>query len=201
MVTNTDLLKIIKEELLKGNELPLYDYRIANHYLPVIGEGNHEAKLFCVGEAPGETEAKTGRPFCGRAGKVLDELFGSIGLDRSKVYITNLIKDRPPANRDPLPHEIEAYGPYLTRQLEIIKPRVVATLGRYSMRFMLEYAGIGEPELSQSIGKLHGQVLVGRAPYGELTVIALYHPAAAIYNQALKPTLISDFAKIKPYVD
>ncbi len=200
MPTNTDLLKLIKDEMLTNQGLPLYEYRTTNHYFPVIGEGNHEAKLMCVGEAPGETEAKTGRPFCGRAGKILDELFASINLDRQKVYVTNLIKDRPPANRDPLPHEIEAYGPYLIKQIEIIKPRVVATLGRYSMRFMMEYISVGEPQLSQTISKLHGQVLEGQAPYGPLTVIALYHPAAAIYNQALKPTLIADFAKIKQYV-
>ncbi len=200
MASNTEQLRQIKEELLTNVSLPLYEYRQANRYFPVIGEGNHEARLVCVGEAPGETEAKTGRPFCGRAGKILDELFGSIGLDRQKVYVTNLIKDRPPANRDPWPHEIEAYGPYLAQQLAIIKPRVVATLGRFSLRFVLEYAGIGEPYLSQTISKLHGQILEGRAPYGPLTVIALYHPAAAIYNQALKPTLLADFAKIKPYV-
>ena len=93
-------LKKIKDEIINLTSSPLYAYRVANKYFPVIGEGSHLAKIMFVGEAPGETEAKTGRPFCGRAGKILDELLASIGIDRKDVYVTNIVKDRPPSNRD-----------------------------------------------------------------------------------------------------
>src|SRR3989344_5242098 len=96
-------LKKIRDELLHFKESPLYTYRTENNYHPVVGEGSHYAKIMFIGEAPGETEAKQARPFCGAAGRVLDELLHSIGLSRKTVYITNLVKDRPPDNRDPLP--------------------------------------------------------------------------------------------------
>src|SRR3989344_3019718 len=108
-------LKAIKDEILCLVSSPLYKERIKNKYFPVIGEGNHSAKIMFIGEAPGETEAKKGRPFCGAAGKRLDELIESIGLKREDVYITNVVKDRPPNNRDPSQAEIELYSPFLER--------------------------------------------------------------------------------------
>jgi uracil-DNA glycosylase family 4 len=134
----TEKLKEIKDEILNLKESSLYAYRTENHYFPVIGEGNHDAHIVFIGEAPGENEAKTARPFCGASGRILDELLASIDLDRKSVYVTNIVKDRPPGNRDPLPSEIALYGPFLMRQIEIIQPKVIATLGRFSMQWVLE---------------------------------------------------------------
>ena len=184
-------LKAIKDEILCLVSSPLYKERIKNKYFPVIGEGNHSAEIMFIGEAPGENEAKTGRPFCGRAGKVLDELLVSAGIERKDVYVTNIVKDRPPGNRDPLPDEIEIYAPFLDRQIEIIKPKVIATLGRFSMQYVMSRYGL-EFELD-SISKLHGKVFTT----DKFKVVPLYHPAAAIYNQHLLDTLKEDFKVLK----
>jgi len=184
-------LKAIKDEILGLVSSPLYKERIKNKYFPVIGEGNHSAEIMFIGEAPGENEAKTGRPFCGRAGKVLDELLVSAGIERKDVYVTNIVKDRPPGNRDPLPDEIEIYAPFLDRQIEIIKPKVIATLGRFSMQYVMSRYGL-EFELD-SISKLHGKVFTT----DKFKVAPLYHPAAAIYNQHLLDTLKEDFKVLK----
>jgi uracil-DNA glycosylase len=197
-MSNTDELKKIRDEVLALKESPLYEYRTSNKYFPVIGEGSHEANLMFVGEAPGETEAKTGKPFCGRAGKMLDELLASIGMDRKTVYVTNLIKDRPPGNRDPEPVEIDLYGPFLDRQIEIMKPKVIATLGRHSMKYIFEKYGL--TSVLQTISKIHGKEFKGTAPYGEVTVVALYHPAVALYNGGMKGELLEDFKVLKKYI-
>ena len=131
-------IKRIEKEILLCRKCPLYQEREKNNYLPVIGEGNLEAKIIFIGEAPGLNEAKSGRPFCGAAGKVLDELLEAISLKREDIYITNLLKDRPPQNRDPQPEEIKACFPYLEKQIEIIKPKLICPLGRYSMRLIME---------------------------------------------------------------
>src|SRR5689334_3337 len=132
-----ELMKAIRDEVVELKESPLYQFRTENKNLPVIGEGSHFAKIMFIGEAPGRNEARTGRPFCGAAGKILDKLLESAGIKREEVYITNIVKDRPPQNRDPLPEEIEIYGPFLDRQVEIIQPKVLATLGRYSMGYIM----------------------------------------------------------------
>ncbi|PJF40623.1 MAG: uracil-DNA glycosylase, partial [Phototrophicales bacterium] len=138
MSDRTEQLRQIRDEVLNLTESPLYSYRKQNGYFPVIGQGNHYADIMFIGEAPGENEAKTGVPFCGASGRVLDELIASIGLRREAVYITNIVKDRPPANRDPNKQEIELYSPFLVRQINIIQPKVIATLGRFSMEFILK---------------------------------------------------------------
>jgi uracil-DNA glycosylase len=184
-------LKKIRDEVLVLKDSPLYKYRVENKYFPVIGEGSHEAKIMFVGEAPGENEAKTGKPFCGRAGKVLDSLLESVGIDRKSVYVTNIVKDRPPGNRDPLPDEIALYAPYLDRQIQIIKPEVVATLGRFSMQYVMSRYGL-ELELD-GISKIHGQVFDTEIDGKKVKIVPLYHPAAAIYNQHLLDTLKEDF--------
>ena len=191
MDERTAELKKIKEEVLTLTNSPLYAERIKNKYFPVIGEGNHSAEIMFVGEAPGENEAKTGRPFCGRAGKILDELLQSVGIERKDVYVTNIVKDRPPKNRDPLPDEIALYAPFLDRQIEIIKPKVVATLGRFSMQYLMSRYGL-EFELD-SISKLHGKIFSTK----DFQLAPLYHPAAAIYNQYLLDTLKEDFKILK----
>jgi uracil-DNA glycosylase len=191
MEEREELLKKIKEDVLGLVESPLYKYRIDNKYFPVIGEGNHDASIMFVGEAPGENEAKTGRPFCGRAGKVLDGLLESVGIERKDVYVTNIVKDRPPANRDPLPEEINFYAPFLDKQIEIIKPKVVAALGRFSMTYIMNRYGL-EWEVGP-ISVIHGKVF--NAP--QFKFVPLYHPAAAIYNQQLLSTLKEDFKVLK----
>ena len=184
-------LKKIKDEILTLENSPLYNYRIENKYFPVIGEGSHTASIMFIGEAPGENEAKTGRPFCGRAGKVLDMLLESVGIQRKDVYVTNIVKDRPPKNRDPLPEEIEIYASFLDRQIEIISPRVIATLGRFSMQYVMHRYGL-DFELD-SISKIHGQTF----ETSNFKLVPLYHPAAAIYNQHLLDTLKEDFKVLK----
>ena len=147
----------------------------------VFGVGNPDAELVFVGEAPGFYEDKQGEPFVGAAGKLLDQLLGSIGLARADVYIANVLKCRPPSNRDPLPAEVERCEPYLGRQLELIKPRVVAALGRHAAALLL-----GKPI---PISRLHGKAIRARG----LVVFPLYHPAAALYQRANLEILEEDF--------
>ena len=137
----TDQLRDIRDEVLRLKTSPLYRERVKNKVFPVIGEGSHDAAIMFVGEAPGKNEAEQGRPFCGAAGRVLDELLASVDIPRKEVYITNIVKDRPPNNRDPLPPEIELYAPFLDQQIEVIKPRVIATLGRFSMAYIMDRYG------------------------------------------------------------
>lgn len=197
-------LKKIKDEVVALKSSPLYGERVKNKYFPVIGEGNHSAVLMFIGEAPGENEAKTGRPFCGRAGKVLDALLQNVGIAREDAYITNIVKDRPPGNRDPLPQEIEAYAPFLDRQIKIIKPKVIATLGRFSMQYVMNRYGL-EWELAP-ISVIHGKVFavpaeaLAKAGNWDMKVVPLYHPAATIYNQELLKTLKDDFQVLKTVV-
>lgn len=197
MDNRTELLKKIKDKVWSLEESPLYEYRTNNKYYPVIGEGNHHAKIMFVGEAPGQNEAKTGKPFCGAAGKVLDELITSIGIARKDVYVTNIVKDRPPENRDPNPEEIRLYAPFLEEQIEIIKPEVIATLGRFSMRFILEK--FNSPFQKDSISALHGKVIEAVTSYGKVQIVPLYHPAVALYNGKTKQTLKDDFQILKQF--
>ncbi len=178
---------------------PLVEERRRQGYSPVTGEGNPYARIMLVGEAPGEREARTGKPFVGASGKVLDELLDSTGLRREDVYITNVVKDRPPGNRDPGRAEIEAYRPFLARQLEIIRPEVIVTLGRFAMDFILEHFAF--PQAGSKIGELHGRLLKGSAPYGPVYVLPLYHPAVALYNREQRETLEKDFQALKPFVE
>ena len=198
-----ELLKAIKDEVVALKKSPLYKFRIENKNLPVIGEGSHFAKIMFIGEAPGRNEAKTGRPFCGRAGDILNELLESAGIKREEVYVTNIVKDRPPQNRDPLPEEIEIYGPFLDRQIEIIQPKIIATLGRYSMYYVMPKFGL-EFEL-EPISKNHGKVFAVQsealAKWGwknqEVKIVPLYHPAVAVYNSHTLDQLKKDFEVLK----
>lgn len=194
----TERLKAIRDEVLILEDSPLYKYRTLNNYFPVLGQGSHFAKIIFIGEAPGRNEAQTGRPFCGAAGKILDDLLGSVGLKREEIYITNIVKDRPPENRDPTPEEITVYAPFLDRQLEIIQPQVIATLGRYSMQYIMAKTGLGN--VLGPISKLHGSLFEGELPYGKVQVIPLYHPAAAIYSRANLPVHFKDFEVLKKYI-
>lgn len=149
----------------------------------VLGEGDLDCQVMFIGEAPGMNEDLQKRPFVGRAGKLLDKLNEEIGWKRTQVYITNIVKRRPPENRDPLPEEIEAYKPFLARQIEIINPKVIAPLGRFSMNYFLPFA---------KISRDHGKVfeLEGRIIY------PLYHPAAALRATAVLDDLRADFKRL-----
>ncbi len=158
---------------------------------PVPGEGDPEADIVFVGEAPGAEEDRQGRPFVGASGKFLAEMLESIGMTREDVFITNVVKYRPPNNRDPLPDEIQACLPYLLEQIEIIQPKLVVFLGRHSMSVFF-------PE--KKIGQAHGQPIkhtYAHAGKNRAQVfLPLYHPAAALYNGGMRETLKEDFAKI-----
>lgn len=190
----SEALRKIRDEVWNLTESPLYKERLHNKVYPVIGEGSHYAKIMFIGEAPGKTEAETGRPFAGAAGRILDLLLSSAGIKRGDVYITNVVKDRPPNNRDPFPEEILLYGSFLDRQIETIKPRVIATLGRHSMKYIADKFGL--PDL-RSISKVHGMVCEASVSYGNIKIIPFYHPAAALYNPELKFELEHDFKILK----
>ena len=149
----------------------------------VFGEGAADADVCFIGEAPGFYEDKEGRPFVGRAGKLLDKLIDDIGWKRENVYITNIVKRRPPENRDPTPDEIAAFAPYLSKQIEIIDPKIIVPLGRFAMNYFLPTA-----KISKDQGRLFW--------WGQKLIIPVYHPAAALYNGSMRETLIRDFRKI-----
>lgn len=149
----------------------------------VPGEGPVNAEIMFIGEGPGFHENEQGRPFVGPAGKFLDELLESIGMKRADVYITNVVKCRPPGNRDPEPGEIQACGGYLERQIQLINPKVIVTLGRYSMARYMPNA---------KISAVHGRA----AEVGGRLVVAMYHPAAALHQGSLKSTIIEDFSHL-----
>jgi uracil-DNA glycosylase family 4 len=149
----------------------------------VPGEGPANAKVMLIGEAPGWNEDQQGRPFVGAAGKFLEELLAKAALRRSDVFITNVVKSRPPGNRDPLPDEIAACAPYLDRQIEAIDPDVIVTLGRFSMARWFP---------GERISRIHGQ----SKRVGRRLIVPMYHPAAALHQQALRTTIEEDFARL-----
>lgn len=153
----------------------------------VIGSGNPNANILFIGEAPGKKEDEQGVPFIGAAGKFLDTMLAAAGMNRDDVYITNIVKYRPPNNRDPKPAEKAAFLPFLLKQIDIIQPKVIITLGRHSMENFLP---------DQQIGQIHGEpqtIELGEKMY---TIVPLYHPAAALYNGSLRQTLIDDFMRV-----
>ncbi len=190
-------MRQIRDEVVALTGSPLYAERVKTGAHPVIGEGSHWARVMFVGEAPGRNEAATGRPFVGAAGKILDELLASAGINRGDVYITNIVKDRPPFNRDPLPEEIAVYGPFLDRQIALIQPDVIVTLGRYAMGYIMEKFGLGSR--LEPISKMHGKVFEAEAPYGPIRIIPLYHPAVAVYNASTKTVLAADIQVLRQF--
>jgi DNA polymerase len=154
----------------------------------VPGEGNSSAEILFIGEAPGAKEDEQGRPFVGAAGKFLNEMLASINLKREDVYITNVVKYRPPNNRDPLPEEIASCEKWLEEQIKIIQPKIIVTLGRHALGHFLP---------GKKISEAHGRVFRKTFPnFGSLVFFVLYHPAAALYNGSMREMLIKDFQKI-----
>tara|TARA_Y100000310_G_scaffold310995_1_gene356824 strand:- start:1061 stop:1612 length:552 start_codon:yes stop_codon:yes gene_type:complete len=155
---------------------------------PVLGEGNPNADVMFIGEAPGQREDEQGRPFVGPAGKFLDELLASIGFKREDVYISNVVKYRPPNNRDPTDDEKEECMPWLKMEIAIIKPKVIVPLGRHALGHFFPKLGI-----SQAHGKPQ--------KIGDMAIFPIYHPAAALHNGNLRQPLLDDFAALKAFLD
>lgn len=159
----------------------------------VPGDGNADADIMFIGEAPGKNEDEQGIPFVGAAGRFLAEMLESINLKREDIYITNVVKYRPPNNRDPLPEEIDACMPWLHEQIKIIEPKVIVTLGRHAMEHFIP---------GKKISEVHGQAFRRTFPdIGPQIFFALYHPAAALYNGGMRGTLIEDFKKIPKVIE
>ena len=180
----TMTLDSLKEKLKewKGCELS----KTAN---PVLGEGNPQAEIVFIGEAPGQKEDELGRPFVGAAGKFLDELLLSIGLKREDVYISNVVKYRPPENREPTPEEKEVCMPWLKLEIALIKPKIIVPLGRHAL---------GHFFTKLSITNAHGKP---QKLTDDITVFPIYHPAAALHNGGLRQTLFDDFKALKNFLD
>src|SRR3954451_3341073 len=180
-----DALHALALEINACTACPLH--RSAKQAVP--GEGSAESGIFFLGEAPGYNEDLQGRPFVGASGHLLDELLEGIGLERSKVFITNVVRHRPPENRDPLPDEVAACDVWLRRHLEILEPRVIVTLGRHAMYKF--FAG-------ESISRIHGKI---RRTAEGLPVFPMYHPAAALHQPALRTALVADMAALALYLE
>lgn len=183
------LLDQIKADILENNVCPDLAKTATNL---VMGDGNPNAEIVFIGEAPGKNEDEQGLPFVGAAGKFLDEMLGLVNMDRSDVYITNIVKYRPTNNRDPLPDEKKVFWPYLIQQLEAIDPSIIVTLGRHSMEYFL-------PE--KKISQVHGEPK--RVHFGEkkVVIVPLFHPAAALYNGGMRQTLIDDFVRLPKIIE
>lgn len=189
MSSKQTLLDQIRADIIKNNVCPDLAETATNL---VMGDGNPNAKIVFIGEAPGKNEDLQGLPFVGAAGKFLNEMLEAVNMSRQDVYITNIVKYRPPNNRDPLPEEKKAFWPYLLHQIEVIDPSIVVTLGRHSMEYFL-------PGLK--ISAVHGEPK--RISFGEkkLVIVPLFHPAAALYNGGMRQTLIDDFTKLPKIIE
>jgi DNA polymerase len=188
-MTKQQQMEALKNDILKNNICATLAASATNL---VIGDGTLDAEIVFIGEAPGKNEDEQGKPFVGAAGKFLNEMLAQAGMERKDVYITNIVKYRPPNNRDPLPEEKKEFWPYLLKQLQIIQPKVVITLGRHSMEYFLPEA---------KISQVHGQAK--RIPFGDgrLVIVPLYHPAAALYNGSMRQTLIDDFLRVPKIIE
>lgn len=189
-MTNKEELERIAEEVKRCKNCKLWQFR--KNAVP--GEGNPNAEIMFIGEAPGATEDDQGRPFVGAAGHLLTDLITQkLGMTRDDVFITNVVKCRPPENRDPEPDEISACSGYLDKQIEIIKPKIIVTLGRHSTNYLFMKMGIK----FSSITKIRGKIFKWKSNYGEVLIIPMLHPAAALYNPNLRRLLEEDFTTLK----
>lgn len=192
-MTNYEELHKLKDQMEQDDSLPLKKGAVKL----VFGSGNTEAKILLVGEGPGRNEDLQGLPFVGQAGKLLDKLLDLAGLQRKKVFITNIVHHRPPENRDPLPNEIEAYGKYLDQIISIIKPKIIITLGRFSMAKFLPDVFISSVH-GKSFKVDWGDPLLGNQM--KFTVVPMYHPAASLRNGKILEAEKEDFLKLKDMV-
>lgn len=178
----SETLDNIEKDLISNKSLPLTESNL------VFGEGDESADVIFIGEAPGAHEDQQGRPFVGRSGKLLDKFINEIGWKREDVYITNIVKRRPPDNRDPLPEEIETYKPYLARQIKVINPKIIAPLGRFAMNYFLPDA-----KISKDQGKIFWMK--------DKIVMPIYHPAAALRSTKVMEETKLTFIKLKETIE
>lgn len=188
----TTLLKQLEEET-RNVDLPLK--KEATNL--VFGKGNPEARIVFVGEAPGRNEDEQGLPFVGAAGKNLDKLLSTVGLTMNDVYITNILKYRPPENRNPNNEEITLHTPYLVKQIQILKPKVVCSLGNYATKFFMGGLSPNGMDAQPGITNVHGKVKILEFDGMKIKLIPLFHPAAIIYNQSLKQHWEKDMEVVK----
>ena len=193
MLSKRELMEEIFKEVLECRKCGLWRTRRN----PVPGEGSLDAKIMFIGEAPGYWEDVKGRPFVGAAGKLLDKLLAGIGLSREEVFIGNILKCRPPGNRDPQPEEVNACTPYLDRQIRIIQPKIIVTLGRYASAYIFSKARIP----FSGISRVHGKVYHANVLDLGITLIPMYHPAVALYNAKLRSALEEDFRILAAQVE
>ena len=186
------VLDELKEEAVRA-KLPLFES--ATNI--VFGKGNPNAEIMFIGEAAGRNEDLQGLPFVGAAGKNLDKLLDKVGLSIEDVYITNILKYRPPENRDPFPEEIKAHTPWLLQQIREIKPKVICSLGNYATKFFLSEGDVDLMKKQPGITSIHGKVKFVKINGFEIKLIPLFHPAAIIYNQKLKSAWEGDMEIVK----
>jgi DNA polymerase len=198
IVYTSPKLNALYKKIIEDSTLPLYAFRKENNYFPVLGIGDEHASILFIGEAPGKNEAKTGRPFIGAAGRILDELLETIELKRDDVFISNLVNDRPPENRDPTKQELKDYSPFLDELISIIKPKILVTLGRFSMTYLLDK--FDAKEKNKTISELHGKIIEINKSNTSLKLLPLYHPAVSLYNSNTKNMLKEDFKILKNLV-
>jgi DNA polymerase len=193
-MSKKELMKVIEDEVRNCKKCELWKTR--RNAVP--GEGSLDASLMFIGEAPGYWEDVKGRPFVGAAGRLLDSLLERISLSRENVYITNVVKCRPPKNRDPLPIEVETCTPYLNRQIQILQPKIIVTLGRHATSYILSKAGIQE---NAGITRLHGRVYTAKLFGISLSVLPMFHPAAVLHNPRYRDALERDFHFLKSLIE
>jgi uracil-DNA glycosylase len=188
-VVDQEKYRFLTNEILTCTKCRLSGGR--THAVP--GEGPVPCRLMFVGESPGEKEDRSGRPFAGRAGGVLQDLLISIDLSREEVYITSILKCRPPGNRDPRSDEIASCRPYLIRQIALLRPSVIVSMGRFSAAVIMDQFGMRSGRISE----IHGHTFRTETPYGSLFLFPVYHPAVVTHNPRLRDDLIRDFRKLK----
>jgi uracil-DNA glycosylase family 4 len=188
-LSKEEFLDTVTTEVIVCTKCPLWKTR--KNAVP--GEGNPESPVMFIGEAPGQSEDIEGRPFVGAAGKFLETLLSEMGLSRNDVFICNIVKCRPPRNREPLPNEIQTCTPYLDRQIKIIKPKFIVTLGNYSTAYIFSKANLPFSGITQTRGKFFQATILNM----QITIFPTFHPAAALYNAKYKETLQQDFQLLK----
>lgn len=190
-MTRKEALLAIEKEILSAN------LSLKENGLLVFGKGNPEAEILFIGEAPGAKEAEAGLPFVGSAGKRLDKLLHTINLSIEDIYIANILKYRPPKNRDPTRDEIIEHTPYLIKQIDVINPKVIIPLGNYATKFVLSGFSPNGMNKIEGISELHGKSVTMIINLKEYTIIPMYHPAAMMYNPRLIPEVEKDYVKMK----
>jgi len=188
-LSKKEFLDAIAAEVVVCTKCPLWKTR--KNAVP--GEGNSESLVMFIGEAPGQSEDIKGKPFVGAAGKFLETLLFEIGLSRNNVFICNIVKCRPPRNREPMPNEIQTCTPYLDRQIEIMKPKFIVTLGNYSTAYIFSKANLPFSGITQTRGKFFQATILNM----QITIFPTFHPAAALYSAKYKETLQRDFQLLK----